>query len=412
MGAIKIGLLVYTVVLSQIDFLAGFYGMRSGVMVLFLIQIALCLCLYLADNSLRQRSETVLRQHSMLMLIIVASILFSAVTIIWSNARMYGITKLAVFFVKLMAFWIASPLFVTRGKISWVAFLLISLANIIAVIVVVGNPVYLFSSYGKFDRLGSEISNPIVLGRYFGFVALGCFLIIFYQKMPIVRIAAFSCGMFSVLFALLTGSKGPLLGLTAGVTLIVLLNLLNLYKRNLRQQILVPIIPLVILVYKLLESIGDSEFVAARFTMNDESYDSRKHLSSLAIDLFMGGQIENIVLGSGLGNYGYVLEGNDEAGYPHNLFLELLYETGLLGTALWVTWLFYPLISAIYKKRSMGLVGCNNLTRSKSEIDISEIVGVFFVYFLINSMVSSDLAGNVYCFVGCIAILTAKTKAL
>lgn len=78
--------------------------------------------------------------------------------------------------------------------------------------------------------------------------------------------------------------------------------------------------------------------------------------------------------GNGIGSYNFVATGVDELYYPHNLFIETILETGLIGLIILLLSL-----KIVFPQKSYFLLIC-------------------FIYFFINSMFSGDISGNNYLF--------------
>ena len=98
------------------------------------------------------------------------------------------------------------------------------------------------------------------------------------------------------------------------------------------------------------------------------------------------------IIGYGTGNYGFFYTGVDAKVYPHNLFVEILYENGILGLLILFLILFKGLINykMIFKNEYSDVLFCS------------------FVYFLVNAQFSSDIEGNILIFTFLIAFLYKK----
>lgn len=77
------------------------------------------------------------------------------------------------------------------------------------------------------------------------------------------------------------------------------------------------------------------------------------------------------VKGTGIGSYGLLIFGEDIEYYPHNIFLELFFENGLIGL-----FLFLMILFLFFKSFQPN------------------IINLLCIYFLIASLVSADIPGN------------------
>lgn len=402
-------ILAVTIALSHLDYLGALYGMQSGIMLIFVMVMVIAFCLAINRDMKREWFLKVSKGYWTLFLLVIAACIISAITIFWSNARLYGATKVIVFLIKFLTFWVAFPLVRNRANFTLIVFLGLSIANLTAIAFIFDDPITLIKNSGKFNRFGSETSNPIVVGRYFGFISTSCLAIAVYNRRTFIKITAFASALFGFLYLITTGSKGPVFGLIGATLVLVSIRLIRQTNR-LFQATLVSIIILIVGIvgYLGFELVNENDLISHRFIYNEDSYESRWSLSETAIQLIVAARVSNLMLGHGLGNFGYVLEGNDESGYPHNLALELLYETGLIGLIPWIACLFYSLsgVKFLFISRSYKWMTQELDTKS---IEIFSTVGLALtVYFLLNSMVSSDLSGNVYCFVAPIAVVLSK----
>jgi len=89
---------------------------------------------------------------------------------------------------------------------------------------------------------------------------------------------------------------------------------------------------------------------------------------------------EDPVLGRGVGSFPVLFERADEAFYPHNIFLEVLVENGVIGVVLLLV---------------LGGVALRLMRRKHSDIDmIRLIIVMMFVNTFVNAQVTADLPDN------------------
>lgn len=198
--------------------------------------------------------------------------------------------------------------------------------------------------------------NPIWLARELGLSALAS-LTTFKNKLKFLLVSLF---IFNII---LTRSRGPL------IALIITLFIVYLYKSlMIRKYGNLALISVLILgsVFLLLLGIGmDEYFIRGEASFFEETnVSSRVALYKSAWNDF----IESPILGKGIGNYNHYRHS-----YPHNIILELLAETGLLGLALFFI--------ALKPK---------NMFRFKNTFS------VHMLFALITTLFSGDLAGNSY----------------
>lgn len=136
--------------------------------------------------------------------------------------------------------------------------------------------------------------------------------------------------LFFILMVMWTGSKGPLLALVA----VVLLNFNKILGRKISTKIITFTLLTVVsyITFQYADDIRSIRSIIAFFEdpegyvegVGRGSIGSRSGYINLAINSF----VENPVLGSGFGSYSEV--NNTSHKYPHNIYLELLTEGGLV----------------------------------------------------------------------------------
>lgn len=188
---------------------------------------------------------------------------------------------------------------------------------------------YLFFT-GKFELLiarteGSKVPNYLKVA---GYLAVGFFMNINNNKMMgiVMKIAA-------IIFMLMLGARGPL------IFMVILL--LYYYFGQRRYKLFTPknlffmivLVVLAALSYIFLYDILERTLMRfSGFNEGDKSTLERVN------DLFQSYEVisNNLIFGVGNGGYGQVAAGLDELYYPHNLFLEIWSELGLIGLLIFI----------------------------------------------------------------------------
>lgn len=171
---------------------------------------------------------------------------------------------------------------------------------------------------GRYSIPGSE--NPIFLSR---FLCCLCIIILYvdHRTFP----PAFKYFTLFLLFYLifLSASKGPLLSL-----LIVLFILFK--KKNGVNNFKLFVIFISILLLLV---------VAYIFSSGNYLFDTNFYSTYARLDIFTQVQSNlnvNYLTGAGLGSFNYLYFNVDTFGYPHNIFVELFIENGLVGLLLFI----------------------------------------------------------------------------
>ncbi|MGF1558595.1 MAG: O-antigen ligase family protein [Flavobacteriaceae bacterium] len=101
----------------------------------------------------------------------------------------------------------------------------------------------------------------------------------------------------------------------------------------------------------------------------DQSVQGRIDRLSFAVENIFG-SVSTLLFGNGIGSFGILYSGEDVREYPHNIFLEILFELGSVALILFCVFIFLPFLF----KRIL-------------------VFKVLVIYFLLNALKSGDLTG-------------------
>lgn len=121
-----------------------------------------------------------------------------------------------------------------------------------------------------------------------------------------------------------------------------------------------------------------------RFSLESETIDTRQGSIGKVFNQYIAS--ENYLFGNGLATSGFPLVHNyDKVSYPHNITIEMLYETGFVGVICY----YLPLVIALilfYKERG------------KVKEDVAILASVLLM-FLLYAQTSGNMIGNSYVFI-------------
>jgi hypothetical protein len=203
---------------------------------------------------------------------------------------------------------------------------------------------------GRFSLPG--LDNPIWFSRFIGMLLL---VILCLSKIKMSNLIFFSITILFAFFLLFgAGSRGPLVAV-----LITFFTKLSYFKS--RKFVLF------IMLTSLLVIILGFLFVGG-YMFETDFYSVYGRL-----ELFNNFSNYNFqyLKGTGIGSYSLLLLGRDEILYPHNIFLEIFSENGLIGLLL-----FFYILFLFFKSFQPN------------------ILHLLCLYYLISSLVSGDLPGN------------------
>ncbi|TVP09755.1 O-antigen ligase family protein [Shewanella sp. MSW] len=245
---------------------------------------------------------------------------------------------------------------------------------------------YIFSDFNVFNRFDLNDANPIIIAQIFLVFSIS---LITSRKRNLFRLAA---GFSYFIMAVMTGSKGPILGTLVGIGLLVVLTFINPKKFI---YLIMMVIVLTLLYIVLVANMPDSvisDYIFNRYLgeSSGNSVNSRLTLYFSTFDAIGRLDFYQLIFGAGIGSFSFYYTGFDDAIYPHNIFLESILELGFIYTTIFFGALIYLLIKIYFK-----------LYRFKNNKDLV-FIWLFGCLAVSTSMFTGDLGTNwlVYMFMG------------
>ena len=241
-----------------------------------------------------------------------------------------------------------------------------------------GSPFELAEEASIFYRLGNEDDkNPIILARGLGFSIITLSFIQSGVKWKtgfkyLVIIIAFVYMVFS-------GSKGPVFSLIIALGYVLWIRQNG--KLNYKRIIFIGVFSTFFFSLLINSNTFENSLVSNRFLDNTGSYDSRLDQYELVLNGIQNFNFFEWFIGKGLGSYAILAYKTDIRIYPHNLTLELLYETGIIGLLIF----FIIVIMPIFKLTKLDKQGRYYLA--------------VLIYYFINAQFTGDLMANALIFV-------------
>jgi len=301
-----------------------------------------------ATFALRFLSGEPVKAGSSLLMSYFALSFFLAVGISYSRAPIYGMSKsilvasylwaLGTVIYNLVDDFRVGKAFLTGLVVGGILLVGITAAEF-------GNPIELIRNSNRFFRLRlGEEGNPIMLARHLAlaFTTIATFIAV--RRKWIDLIWGVPIGLLICAYLVATGSKGPLLALLTSFVWAPIF----LAKRMITRIILIVLLAAIsftggIVLLELLPK----EFVQERFIDKIQNLSLRLPGYTTAIDAILRSAPLALVIGHGTGDFGYLELRSDSRAYPHNIFLEVAYENGVVGLAILLTALSIPLLATV-----------------------------------------------------------------
>ncbi len=313
----------------------------------------------------------------------------------WTNAPQFGFSKLT----ELYLFIIIPTLFSVEWLKNYRYFrylFSVIYALMLLYLIVFQRQTILANLAGEAISLKfglTENSNSNVIAAMFGFGIIN--ILSFFQfklngyvtlGQRMIRLSILGLVVLSIVFIILVGSKGAILALVlAYMTYFLVINF-NLKGMAYIVLAVICTIPFLFIDFQALgkQVLPDPlyRYMEYRYFGEDEaqSYSSRKMLWSKALKGTANSSPVKMLVGNGVGDYGYLYTSRDDRGYPHNIFLEILYEFGILGLLLFTSALIYIVLK-------------NREFRNYSSPELKWIF-ITFYFFFFRSLTTGSISGN------------------
>lgn len=298
----------------------------------------------------------------------------------FTRAPSYGLWKTAFF----AFFWVVIPVaaysvLTTELRIrAFLNGLLIGgLGLVVLVALLMGSPFAVAEQMTEFSRVTIGGANPIYFAQAMALVCLMAVWRVVSRPFGLWLILVLGFGVAAFGYAVLSGSKGPLLGLLIGgiayfcVVGRIKAALLITAAGAAGSILLLQVLP--------------ESFVSLRFGLSGSgSIETRLELFLVAWEQIRTFGLLEVLLGRGTGDFGYLYTATDSRFYPHNILIESLYEWGVVGTTLVFTLIVFPLWRL--KRSPIG--------PTRNERSLAGIATGLFVFSVVSALSTGDIAGN------------------
>ncbi len=327
----------------------------------------------------------------------------------WTSAPTYGLRK-AYRFIGICVPYLLLPTFFVRSRKDGHAMIrMIILVGTLAAVAVIALPrsylaqITYGSGYARGTVLGSNPIIPAVMISM-GLISLLCSFVVRGSASRWLRYSGLFVLPVGVVAILKTGTRSGLLGLL--VTAMVLPFLSGRRTRTKGMFVLVVAIPLA-LGFGFVFTQSTSSKVLERWSSLGQA-DPTQSLVEVRLDYYKFCLLnwwKRPMFGHGSGSFAVDKYGWDEPAYPHNIVLEAMYETGLVGTM--------GLLTFLLVTTRIGLRGLRQATTPQDRLLVL-VPCVLVLMLLIQGMMHWDLDGVrlLYLFAGLLhANVTQVTHA-
>lgn len=298
---------------------------------------------------------------------------YLAISLLWSSNKSFGLLKIIQITLLILPFWIAirsNLIFEINRELSVVFNLFLIFNIVLAIYIIFAKPV----EYSEIGLTYKKLSG-VISGR---FQIISILLVVFYLQEKYSK--TYISIILLLIFTIALGTVAFRAGLIAIFVMLFLNTLLSFRKNFFKYSyiflntLILGIFLSLILNQNLINRLEWLSDIKSNQEIIDNSITARIESYKTSVAMF----IDKPLLGQGLGGFNSLYEGSQigiNIKYPHNIFLELLSETGVIGTILFSTALILSLIN-LYKINQISLL-------------------LFFLLLLILSFFSKDISTNI-----------------
>ena len=133
----------------------------------------------------------------------------------------------------------------------------------------------------------------------------------------------------SLIIVIALGARGPIF---IFILLILIYGVMNVNIKFFKSKNFLYLIVFTVLMFLYGDSLYDRLFNRFSAISGDKIYENSRYGMWVAA---INGIQESPLIGHGIGSYGLYFIGEDVRAYPHNIILQVFFETGMVGLILW-----------------------------------------------------------------------------
>ncbi len=310
---------------------------------------------------------------------------YTFITLLWTSAPNYGLRKIYLIIPFLIIGILSANIF-KENRLKFLKFSGIFFFGVLLILIfidfekIIENSLYSINRY----RIDEQV-NSNTIAVFFG---IGTIISLYNYKVlkGITRFFFLFSTVSFIGFSIFNGSRGNLISIIFSIILVKILYVSKNTKGYLKYLAFIIVFLFVSINTDFFQNfLEDNYYISSRF-LSEESYGSLDE-RFLSYRLVFSTIDLKIFLGNGIGDFGHLLTGIDSTAYPHNLFLEILYELGFI-----VFFVFSTILFLIHRK-SIRLKKINKISN-----DILFIINLV-IYFLLFAQSSGDITDNFLLFI-------------
>ncbi len=342
-------------------------GLMLSILVISLLIIALISQYYYNKPNIPEA-----RKHIILLYLVLGIGFLLALQTLHSPSKAYAFQKTGLYFYFNVIFFLI-PCCLFPGKKAMGN--IFKQGSIVGVFLIILTLIIVFTSNGQMDRFDpSGRGNVIWFPRVMGLVIFFLYYVYLISKNNAIKVFTVLFIIAAVFLINIGGSRGPLVALLGSV----IFYLMIIYRGSLYKKVLLAAVSGIT---AIVATVLILPHVVARFTeVSDDASGMLRIYSAVQSWHFFK---LSPLFGHGTGSFSALV--NERLLYPHNIFLEMAMENGMIMLILFSSLLFYTFLK-LFQQRKMA--------ETKNERYVFDVGILIFLFGLINAQFSGDIPHN------------------
>ena len=247
-----------------------------------------------------------------------------------------------------------------------------------------------FKELANYHLRLSLVGNPIGVGRIFSVLSLISIICLFYEKNKYKKIFYILSTILGLFITISTNSRGPFFALIISI-LIYLFFFTKVNRRKIVYALILVSLLFTVIFTLLPESLvsryklfGEKEVhISGKQARVFSTFKEREHFLSQSIN-YLKNNPEKLIFGIGVSEFSYISANREGKLYPHNIFMEIILELGIVGLILFILPFLFLLNDFIITK--------NKINNEENRQIILWIM--LIILFFLNAQVSGSINDN------------------
>lgn len=333
----------------------------------------------------------ILNKYVLFYTLFVLMVIFS---LIYTKSPNYGLNKSMTFAV-FTSFLFIGGICLGLSETTRIRFL-----NILHIIIFIYGLVYVyflkdllsmnFAAFAQYHLRLHLVGNPIAVSRTFSVLTIISIIFLSFEQNRVTKVYHYLSIAIGLFISIATNSRGPFIALL--ITILFYFFIFSKIKLSIILKYVFLISVLLIVIFTVLPEsfisrykiMGEKEIhVTSKRVDVVNTFKTRENFIAQSFE-YIKNNPEKLMFGIGSGGFSNISVSTDTRIYPHNIFVEIILEFGIISLLLFLSPFLLIISEYIFLKKNVS---------TNENISIIIWIVIFFFFFL-NAQVSGSINGN------------------